>query len=138
RTSVKNRAATRPRLISLCRTTSTRFPGYARLLEKACPSRSIRSKSKQNWLPVSDIPAFTLNRITAADVPRAFHVNTGNDGKQYALVAMHVISKLVPNWTWATFEHQLNPARCDILGCDDKFGAAQAVVPPNRQPGRGY
>ena len=93
---------------------------------------------KANWLPVADVPAITLNRVTLADVPRVFHVNTGSDGKQYALVAMHVISKLVPNWTWATFEHQLNPARCDILGCKDKFGAAQPYVPPNRQTGRGY
>jgi hypothetical protein len=93
---------------------------------------------KANWLPVTDVPAFMLNRVTLADVPRVFHVNTGSDGKQYALVAMHVISKLVPNWTWATFEHQLNPSRCDILGCKDKFGAAQPDVPPSRQAGRGY
>jgi hypothetical protein len=93
---------------------------------------------KANWLPVADVPAFMLNRVTLADVPRVFHVNTGSDGKQYALIAMHVISKLVPNWSWATFEHQLNPARCDILGCRDTFGAAQAVVQPNRQAGRGY
>jgi len=100
------------------------------------PKDSIEVKA--NWMPVSDIPAFTLNRVTLADVPKVFHVNTGSDGKQYALIAMHVISKLVPNWTWATFEHQLNPARCDILGCKDKFGAAQPDVPPNRQPSRGY
>ena len=76
-------------------------------------------------------PAFTLNRVTAAQVPQHFHVNTGSDGNQYALVAMHVISKLVPNWTWATFEHQLNPGRCDIIGCRDPFGAQTAVVAPN-------
>ncbi len=93
---------------------------------------------KANWIPVADVPAFTLNRVTPADVPQVFHVNTGSDGKQYALIAMHVISKLVPNWTWATFEHQLNPARCDILGCKDAFGAAQPNVAPNRQAGRGY
>lgn len=93
---------------------------------------------KANWLPVAAVPAFTLNRVAPADVPRVFHVNTGSDGKQYALVSMHVISKLVPNWTWATFEHQLNPSRCDILGCKDNFGAAQPYVAPNKQTGRGY
>jgi hypothetical protein len=93
---------------------------------------------KANWLPVADVPAFTLNRVTPADVPRVFHVNTGSDGKQYALVSMHVISKLVPNWTWATFEHQLNPGRCDIIGCRDGFGAQQAIVKPNTQVNRGY
>ena len=51
---------------------------------------------------------------------------------------MHVISKLVPNWTWATFEHQLNPGRCDILSCRDLFGAQTAVVPPNPEANAGY
>src|SRR5882762_6027027 len=93
---------------------------------------------KANWIPVADVPAFTLNRVTPADVPQVFHVNTGSDGKQYALVSMHIISKLVPNWTWATFEHQLNPARCDILGCFDHFGAQTATVKSNTAPSQGY
>ena len=93
---------------------------------------------KANWIPVSAVPSFMLNRVSLADVPKVFHVNTGSDGKQYALIAMHVISKLVPNWTWATFEHQLNPARCDIIGCRDTFGAQIPVVNPNAQPGKGY
>jgi hypothetical protein len=93
---------------------------------------------KANWMPVSDVPAFTLNRVAAADVPRIFHVNTGSDGKQYAMVSMHVISKLVPNWTWATFENTYNPSRCDVLGCIDHFGAQTPVVNPNAQAGKGY
>jgi hypothetical protein len=42
---------------------------------------------------------------------------------------MHVISKMVPNWTWATFEHQSNPGRCEFIGCRDTFGSVQAVIP---------
>jgi hypothetical protein len=86
---------------------------------------------KANWMPVGDIPAFTNNQVTLAQVPQLYHVNADRSGAQYALVAMHVISKLVPNWTWATFEHRLNPGRCDILGCKDSFGAQTAFVPPN-------
>jgi hypothetical protein len=93
---------------------------------------------KANWLPVSAIPAFTNNKVSLADVPKLYHVNTGSDGKQYAMVAMHIISKLVPNWTWATFEHTQNPARCDILGCIDHFGAQTQVVSPNSQASQGY
>lgn len=92
---------------------------------------------KANWLPVEDVPEFTLNRVTAAQVPQMFHVNTDSDGKKYALVAMHVISKAVPNWTWATFEHEMNPARCDILGCKDKFGLPAPVL-ANPALGTGY
>jgi hypothetical protein len=92
---------------------------------------------KANWMPVSDIPGFTNNRVTAAQVPQLYHVNSAA-GVQYAMVSMHVISKLVPNWTWATFEHKFNPGRCDILGCRDSFGAQTAVVPSNRAAGQGY
>jgi hypothetical protein len=51
---------------------------------------------------------------------------------------MHIISKLVPNWTWATFEQRLNPRRCDVLGCKDSFGAVVPVVQPNQQDSQGY
>ena len=100
------------------------------------PVNSIEVKA--NWVPVAGVPAFTLNRVTAAQVSQQFHVSTGSDGNQYALVSMHVISKLVPNWTWATFEHQLNPGRCDILSCRNSFGAQTAVVPPNPEANAGY
>jgi len=73
---------------------------------------------KANWVPVE-----TVN-------PALYHVNTASDGKQYALVSMHLISKQVPNWTWATFEHQNNPGRCDYLGCNDSFGATVPSVAP--------
>lgn len=92
---------------------------------------------KANWMPVSDIPNFTNNKVTLAQVPQLYHVNSAG-GVQYALVAMHVISKLVPNWTWATFEHRFNPARCDILGCRDTFGAQPAVVPSDKNANQGY
>lgn len=93
---------------------------------------------KANWQLVTDIPAFTNGRVALADVPKLYHVNTGADGKQYAFVSMHIISKAVPNWTWATFEHKFNPGRCDIIGCKDEFGAQTSVVRPNRTPNQGY
>jgi hypothetical protein len=93
---------------------------------------------KANWVPVDKIPAFTNNKVSVQQVPGLYHVNSA-DGVQYALVAMHVISKLVPNWTWATFEHRFNPARCDIMGCTDTFGAQPARVEPNTNgTGKGY
>lgn len=92
---------------------------------------------KGNWLPVSDIPQFTNNKVTVAQVPQLYHINSAA-GVQYALVSMHVISKQVPNWTWATFEHRFNPGRCDIIGCRDNFGAQTAFVPSNRTAGQGY
>jgi hypothetical protein len=92
---------------------------------------------KANWVRVADISTFTNGRVTPAQAPQLYHVNTGADGAPWALVAMHVISKLVPNWTWATFEHQFNPQRCDIIGCRDSFGAQINPVPANPSP-QGY
>ena len=91
---------------------------------------------KANWFPVespadptkSGIPGYTGS---PGDADKVYHVNTASDGKRYALVSMHVISKMVPNWTWATFEHQNNPGRCEYIGCRDAFGAAQSLVPPD-------
>lgn len=40
------------------------------------------------------------------------------------LVAMHISSKDLPNWLWATFEHVNNPGRCDVIGCNDSYGYA--------------
>jgi hypothetical protein len=93
---------------------------------------------KANWFPVAGIPQLTNNQVTLAQVPQFYHVNTANDGKQYALLSMHVISKLVPNWTWATFENRFNPGRCDVIGCKDSFGAQTPFVQPLDTPGQIY
>ena len=84
---------------------------------------------KANWIEVAKLKDFNGFAGTPEDAAKIYHVNSAV-GKQFALVSMHVISKLVPNWTWATFEHKDNPGRCDVLGCKDAFGATQAAVAP--------
>jgi hypothetical protein len=91
---------------------------------------------KMNWLPVAELPSYYPG------IPLSqFYIATdmvAGQTQQYALVAMHVISKLVPNWTWATFEHQGNRGRCDFIGCKDLFGATDNYVPPaNAEDGSG-
>jgi hypothetical protein len=118
--------------ISGLQTAFAKFAADRQLL--SFPADAIEVKA--NWFPVespadptkSGIPGYSGNPNDAASI---YHVNTAKDGKRYALVAMHVISKLVPNWTWATFEHQNNPGRCQFIGCRDKFGATQAFIPPD-------
>jgi hypothetical protein len=51
---------------------------------------------------------------------------TQQDGTAYALTSMHISTKGLPDWLWATFEHRLNPGRCDTMGCYDDYG----VLPP--------
>jgi hypothetical protein len=44
---------------------------------------------------------------------------------------MHLISKLLDKWIWATFEPQnltTNPNRCKVLGCIDPFGSRPVVT----------
>lgn len=74
---------------------------------------------KGNWVP-----------ITEADKPN-YHWNYDAAGKLYGLVAMHITSKAIPNWFWATFEWTGNAGRCDFIGCRDCFGYSPAVVPSN-------
>lgn len=84
---------------------------------------------KANWVAVDQLKSFNGFSGTPADAAKLYHVNSAGN-KQYALVSMHVISKLVPNWTWATFEHKDNPGRCDVIGCRDAFGAQQPITAP--------
>jgi hypothetical protein len=74
---------------------------------------------KGNWIP-----------ITEADRSR-YHWNYDSSGKLYGLVAMHITSKAIPNWFWATFEWTGNPGRCDFIGCRDCFGYTPAITPSN-------
>lgn len=41
---------------------------------------------------------------------------------RFILLSMHISTKDLPNWFWATFEHVDNIGRCDWLGCNDSFG----------------
>jgi len=75
----------------------------------------------KNWIPALD----TLDDI------RKQYYTTVSGGTEYALVAMHVASRQNPNWVWGTFEHQMNPGRCDYIGCYDTFGAKSGAVSPN-------
>jgi hypothetical protein len=81
---------------------------------------------KADWVPAGNLS------------PSDFHINTASDNKRYALVSLHIISKQVPNWTWATFEHKDNPGRCDFIGCHDHFGAVVQDVQPNNSPDGTY
>ena len=84
---------------------------------------------KANWVEVDRLKEFNGFTGTPIEAAAAYHVNS-TGGKQYALVSFHIISRLVPNWTWATFEHEDNPGRCDVIGCKDSFGAVDAYVAP--------
>ncbi len=95
-------------------------------------------------------PSFTINFPTTAielksnwvqlapgvDQSR-FHTFV-QDGATYGLVALHLMSRELPNWFWATFEQVDNVGRCDYIGCHDSFGYTPADIAPNSSPGGTY
>jgi len=81
---------------------------------------------KANWVPAGN------------KSPSEFYINMASDNNRYALVSMHITSKQIPNWTWATFEHKDNLGRCEYTGCHDNFGAMVKDVAPQPQLGGRY
>lgn len=78
---------------------------------------------KADWIKLSSI------NFDCANLPptltQSVHVEV-IDGNCFALVGLHLISKLLNQWIWATFEPQnltTNPFRCKVLGCSDSFGS---------------
>jgi hypothetical protein len=62
---------------------------------------------------------------SCSNPPQGVHVETVNN-ICYALGGLHLISKLIDKWVWATFEPQnstTNPQRCIVLGCSDLWGS---------------
>jgi len=103
-------------------------PGQTSAAQKGAdiefPSPSV--EIKVDWIPASDFnPPFSCSQP-----PPGVHVET-IDGTCYALAGMHISSKLLKNWLWATFEPQsmlTNPLRCITFGtCKDPWGSDPAI-----------
>jgi hypothetical protein len=81
---------------------------------------------KADWIELASIN-IDCNKLPSG-FAQSIHVEMIN-GNCYALAGMHLISKLLDNWIWATFEAQFpttNPNRCKVLGCTDYFGSNPA------------
>lgn len=85
---------------------------------------------KADWMPATALTAATT--FDCASPPPGLLTETIN-GACYALVGMHISSKLYPNWLWATFEPQnvnTNPNRCKptlYSACTDAWGSNPAT-----------
>jgi hypothetical protein len=96
---------------------------------------------KLDWVPEPTLIKWlnTNNVQTPPGFVKQNYYTVVSGGTTYALLSMHISTKQLPNWLWATFEHQLNPGRCDTMGCFDQFGVTgsnTAIAPlPTPQPG---
>jgi hypothetical protein len=86
---------------------------------------------KGDWVPTAVLLQWIPQLGTLDRIRQLYHTTT-SDSVEYALVSMHVASRQNPNWVWGTLEHEMNPGRCDYIGCYDSFGAQVPVVQPNK------
>jgi hypothetical protein len=86
---------------------------------------------KGDWIPLPALLEW-IPQLHDLDNIRKQYYTTKVGPVEYALLSMHVSSRQNPNWVWGTFEHQMNPGRCDYIGCFDTFGAQNAEVLPNK------
>ena len=87
---------------------------------------------KAEWVPFSTLRTWIAGAASwTNDTIKGKYYTTNVGNMDYALVAIHVSSKQNANWVWATFEHSLNPGRCDYTGCFDSFGFKSKVQLPD-------
>jgi len=102
---------------------------FVKSFKVAMPPESISIKG--DWVPVPTLLQWIPQLSNIGNIEKLYYTTTA-DSVEYALVSLHVSSRQNPNWVWGTFEHQMNPGRCDSIGCFDSFGAEIPAVLPNR------
>jgi len=93
-------------------------------------SRAAAGKDFEFPRAAIEIKADWIQLKSCDEVPADVHFERV-DGVCYELAGMHVISKLIDKWVWATFEPQnstSNPQRCKVLQCRDSWGSNPAVT----------
>jgi hypothetical protein len=79
--------------------------------------------------PAVELKADWIQLTSCSNLPQGVHVEKV-DNVCYALGGIHLISKLIDKWIWATFEPQnttTNSQRCKVLGCNDPWGSSPAT-----------
>jgi hypothetical protein len=83
---------------------------------------------KVDWVPVT---SYSTPTFACPDPTNSLYTETIN-GTCYALAAIHITSKVMPKWLWATFEPNskvTNPNRCDPKlydTCFDPWGTTSS------------
>lgn len=89
---------------------------FAKNLKVNFPTGAIEIKA--NWIPLSD-----------AHDPATYYTVADSTGKLWGLAALHIMTKDIPNWVWATFEHKDNPCYNRYLTAQDAFGLDEKGEP---------
>ncbi len=103
---------------------------FAKSFKVTMPTSAVSVKG--DWVPLQTLLQWIPQLGSLAKIKSLYYTAT-SDSVEYALVSLHVSSRQNPNWVWATFEHQMNPGRCDSIGCFDSFGAKIPATMPNNK-----
>ena len=76
------------------------------------------------WVPLKDIPKGQRDDDVYVE--------------KYALVSLHIITKELPQWFWATWLNKNVLGRCDYYGCRDDFGARPEFTPQHEETNYPY
>lgn len=92
---------------------------------------------KADWVPIEYIPQDQRHEYYRnVAITKDEH---GNEVEtEYGLVAMHILTKDLPNWFWATWTNKNVLGRCDYYGCTDDFGVSPAYTAANPTPNYPY
>lgn len=81
--------------------------------------------------PIDAVEVKAVWKPITKDSMQYYHWNYDAQGNLYGMVAFHIMTKALPNWTWATWEWTGNAGRCDYMGCIDSFGVTPSYEAPN-------
>lgn len=102
---------------------------FAKSFDVVMPTDALAVKG--DWIPVQTMLQWIPDQLHSVEQIRELYLTTVSAEVEYALVSLHVSSRQNANWVWGSFEHQMNPGRCDYIGCSDMFGAEIPTVRPN-------
>ena len=83
---------------------------YAKIVQGRHADGAISVKG--DWIPVQTMLQWIPSLGSIDNIQKLYYTNTSGS-VEYALVSLHVSSRQNPNWVWGTFEHQMNPGRCE-------------------------
>lgn len=93
---------------------------------------------KADWVPVEYIPAQDRSSYYTTYAVSEDEDGNTSDREEYALVAMHISTKDIPAWFWATWVNEKVLGRCDYTGCVDRFGMTPHYTAPNEEANYPY
>src|SRR5262249_39150408 len=94
-------------------------------------------RDEGDWVPITDIPEAQRSEFYR-NIAATVDANGNPTTAEYGLMAMHIMTKQVPFWFWATWLNKNLLGRCDYIGCRDDFGVTPSYPPPNADPNYPY